>query len=65
MDEQEQITHFANDIDALVERYRDEYDMMYSSFIGVFQMKSYLLMGEAEGTYKGGRDDSDDWKGCI
>ncbi len=65
MDEQEQITHFSNDIDALVDRYREEYDMMYSSFLGVMFMKCHLLMNEASSRYEDKNDKEDDWKGSI
>jgi hypothetical protein len=47
MTEKEQVDHFANDIDSLVNRYRNEYDMSYAAVVGVFQMKIYLLCSEA------------------
>ena len=47
MTDKEQITHFANDIDNLVDRYRSEYDMTYAAIVGVLQMKSHLLIVEA------------------
>lgn len=45
--EQEQISHLGNDIDALVDRYRQEYDMSYASVVGVLEMKIFLLCSEA------------------
>lgn len=47
MKEREQITHFANDIDNLVERYRREYDISYAAILGVLNMKIHLLCEEA------------------
>lgn len=47
MSEKEQIFSFADDLDRLVERYRQEYDMTYAAAVGVLQMKSHLLCVEA------------------
>jgi len=47
MTEKDQIDHFANDVDNLVERYRIEYDMSYAAVVGVLQMKIHLLCEEA------------------
>ena len=47
MSEKEQIDHFANDVDNLVERYRSEYEMTYAAVVGVLQMKIHLLCAEA------------------
>lgn len=47
MSDKEQTDHFANDVDALVERYRSEYEMSYAATIGVLQMKIHLLCAEA------------------
>lgn len=47
MSDKEQIDHFANDIDNLVDRYRSEYEMSYAAFVGVLQMKIHLLCDEA------------------
>lgn len=49
MTEGEQITHFANDLDKLVDRYRAEYDLTFASVVGVLQMKSHLMCMEASG----------------
>ncbi len=48
MTDPEQTTHFANEIDALVDKYRNEYDITYASIVGVLQMKIHLLCEEAE-----------------
>lgn len=47
MNHTEQITAFADDIDRLVERYRNEFDLTYASVIGVLFMKAHLLCNEA------------------
>ena len=38
---------FAADLDALVERYRDEFDLTYAAAVGVLQIKTFLLCQEA------------------
>lgn len=48
MSEIEQIDHFSNELDALVNRFRDEYDISYASVIGILHMKAHTLCGEAE-----------------
>jgi hypothetical protein len=48
MTEKEQIDHFANELDNLVNRFRTEYEMTYASIVGILQMKIHLLCGEAE-----------------
>lgn len=47
MSEKEQIDHFADDLDRLVDRYRKEYEMSYASVVGTLQMKINLLCAEA------------------
>lgn len=47
MTEKEQINHFADDLDNLVERYRSEYDISYASIVGSLSMKAFLLAQEA------------------
>lgn len=47
MSEKEQVVHLANDLDALIKRYADEYDMTYAAVVGVLQMKIHLLCEEA------------------
>ena len=48
MDTNEQIEHFAGDIDKLVDRYRSEYELAYASVVGVLQVKIHLLCAEAQ-----------------
>lgn len=47
MSEQEQINAFANDLDNLIDRYRKEFEVTYSSVVGVLFMKATLLSNEA------------------
>lgn len=42
----EQTTAFSNDVDKLVERYRQEFDMTYATVIGVLTMKSHCMTQE-------------------
>lgn len=48
MSEHEQVKRFADELDALVERYRKEFDLCYASAVGALTMKAHLLMVEAE-----------------
>jgi len=48
MSEREQIHQLAEDLDRLIQRYRDEYDLTYASAVGVLNMKAFLLMREAQ-----------------
>jgi hypothetical protein len=45
--EQEQINQFANALDKLVDRMRDEYELSYAAIVGVLHFKAHLLCGEA------------------
>ena len=47
MTQSEQVAHFSHDLDALVDRYADEYDLDYASIVGILQMKQWLLCHEA------------------
>lgn len=47
MDHKEQIQHFADELDRLVERFRSEYDLTYAATVGALMMKAHLLMAEA------------------
>lgn len=47
MTEREQIIHFSNDLDKLVDRYRSEYELTYASTIGALQMKIHTLIQDA------------------
>ena len=42
----EQIKAFAHDVDQLVDRYRQEFDLTYAVVVGVLTMKATLLCGE-------------------
>ncbi len=48
MDANEQIRHFGDEIDKLVDRFRDEYELPYASIVGVLNMKAFLLCRESE-----------------
>lgn len=47
MDANEQVKQFADDLDNLVDRYRDEYDLNYAAVVGALFMKAHLLCDEA------------------
>lgn len=47
MKRDEQVTHLANELDALIDRFRSEYDMSYAAVVGVLHMKAHLLCEEA------------------
>lgn len=44
----QQVDHFANDLDAMVDRYRAEYDLTYADVIGALTIKIHLLCMEAD-----------------
>lgn len=48
MDQPNQASHFANDLEALIMRYRREYDLTYASLVGVLHLQTHLLCCEAE-----------------
>lgn len=50
MSEAEQIQHLADDLDKLIDRYCDEYEMTFASAVGVLQMKAWLLCQTAADT---------------
>lgn len=54
MTAEEQIEHFENDLDALVERYRSEYEMTYAAMVGCLQLKIHALGDEAIANAEGG-----------
>lgn len=39
----DQTTHFANDLEALITRYRHEYEITYAQMLGVLQIQMFLL----------------------
>jgi hypothetical protein len=47
MTDKEQTEAFADDLDRLVQRYYEEFDLSYAQAVGVLQMKSWLLMRDA------------------
>jgi hypothetical protein len=47
MTDGEQTKAFADDLDKLVERYRQEFDVTYAQIVGTLQMKLWLLCNEA------------------
>jgi hypothetical protein len=46
MTPESQTAHFANDLERLINRYRDEYDMTYSNMVGVLHIQTHLLCRE-------------------
>lgn len=44
--EKSQIDHFASDLDALVNRYRAEYELTVASVVGVLEVQKHLLIQE-------------------
>lgn len=57
MSDAEQISAFATELDALVERYREEFDLTYAAVVGALHMKAFEICREAEETLE---DDDDD-----
>ena len=43
-----EVQQFANELDALIHRYSQEWDLDYAQVIGVLMMKAHLLMDEAK-----------------
>lgn len=48
MTESEQTQHLADELDKLVERFRQEYEVTYASVVGVLHMKALLLCLESK-----------------
>jgi hypothetical protein len=44
--EKSQIDHFASDLDALVNRYRAEYELTVASVVGVLEVQKHALIQE-------------------
>jgi len=42
----DQTRHFANDLEALIGRYRQEYEITYAQLIGVLQLQAHMLCRE-------------------
>lgn len=47
MSESEQTQHFANELDALVNRFRAEYSLTYASLLGALYLKAHMLCQES------------------
>ncbi len=47
MSESEQVRHFGDELDKLVDRFAKEHDMTYAAMVGTLQMKSYILCQQA------------------
>lgn len=43
MDHRDQISAFATDLDRLIDRYMDEFDLTYAALIGVLTLKQQQL----------------------
>lgn len=48
MTDSQQIEHFADSLDQLIDRHRSEYDLSYAAVIGVLEMKIHSLLHESE-----------------
>lgn len=57
MSEQERVQHFADDLDSLIERYRQEYDIMLTSVVGVLTLQVHYLLSDVY--HKDAEDDED------
>lgn len=49
MDNNQQVDCFSAELDALVERFRQEYDLNYASIIGTLHLKIHGLSADAYG----------------
>jgi hypothetical protein len=49
MDRKQQVEHFANDLNGLIERYRQEYDLTYADILAALQMRQWMLCQEIYG----------------
>lgn len=58
MTESEQIQAFADDLDKLVGRYCDEFDLCTASAIGVLAFKMHTLMAHAVKKHEEGEDET-------
>ncbi len=47
MDHKEQTDAFASELDALVARFCEEFDLTYAMAVGVLHLKAHLLCAEA------------------
>lgn len=47
MNDSEQVRQLGDELDRLINRFRQEYDMTYAAVVGVLEMKKHLLCEEA------------------
>lgn len=47
-DDAEQIRHFQNELDKLIQRYRHEYNITYASVIGILFAAAQLMVDETK-----------------
>ena len=52
MNDREQTQAFADELDTLVKRYADEFDLTYATVVGALQMKIWLLCQQAQEAMK-------------
>jgi hypothetical protein len=45
---EEQVEHLSNELDRLIDRFRDEYDISFAAVVGVLYAKAFLLCQEAQ-----------------
>lgn len=48
MSESDQIKQLGDEVDKIINRAREEYDITYAAVVGVLQMKIHLLCEEAQ-----------------
>jgi len=47
MSEEEQLKCLANDVDALINRYREEFNISYATVVAVLTFKTHMMCQEA------------------
>lgn len=60
MTEREQLQAFADDLDKLVGRYCDEFDLTAASAVGVLAFKMHTLMAHAQSQHDDEPDETDE-----
>lgn len=48
MTQRQQINALSDEIDRVVDQFRDEFDLSYAAVVGVLQMKLFLMCQEAD-----------------
>lgn len=48
MNDQDQTQAFASDLEKLIDRYRDEFDVRYAQIVGVLHLQAHFLCSEAK-----------------